>query len=291
MSLKANNRRGFTLVELLVVMAIIGILIAMLLPAVQAAREAARRLQCANNLAQISLAIQNYEAAYEVLPPGSTEPKGPIVNVPQGYHMGWLVALLPYLEEQTAYRHIDFSKGVYANENGPVARLRIKTFRCPSDPGVSTGPAQSNYAGCHHDVEAPIDVTNNGVLFLNSAIGSVQIPDGRTHTLFVSEKLQETGDLGWMSGTRATLRNGGGSPNALRGRGGVAPTPQVLAAAPGATANTQLVVGGFASYHPGGVNVALGDGSIRFISASIAPQVFQQLADRADGKLLSGGTY
>lgn len=289
-------RTGFTLVELLVVMAIIGILIALLLPAVQAAREAARRMQCANNLCQIGLALQNYEAAHETLPTGSTEPSGPIVNKPQGYHMGWLVYLLPYVEEQTAYKRIDFSKGVYAAENSPVANHHIKVFTCPSDPGSYSGPAQSNYAGCYHDVEAPIDVTNNGVLFLNSAVADIDIPDGRTHTLFVSEKVRESGDLGWMSGTRATLRNPsiwgkwrpGRATMIASGTLEVA-SEEVAEGATGPATDPALVVGGFASWHPGGMNCLFGDGSVRFMSENTPPTLLQQLANRADGQLMNSG--
>ena len=91
---------AFTLVELLVVIAIIGILIALLLPAVQAAREAARRANCVNNLAQIGVALQSYQSAHLSLPPGTVEPKGPIYNVPQGNHIGWMTQILPYIEEQ-----------------------------------------------------------------------------------------------------------------------------------------------------------------------------------------------
>ena len=86
-----NRSNGFTLIELLVVIAIIAILIALLLPAVQQAREAARRTQCKNNLCQIALAVHNYDMSFEMLSPGTINLTGPIKNVPEGYHMGWLV--------------------------------------------------------------------------------------------------------------------------------------------------------------------------------------------------------
>ena len=96
-------RRGFTLIELLVVIAIIAILIALLLPAVQNSREAARRSQCRNNLAQITLACLNYEMAWESLPAGSINADGPIESTPDGYHVSWTVLLLPHMDQTPLY--------------------------------------------------------------------------------------------------------------------------------------------------------------------------------------------
>ena len=182
--------RGFTLVELLVVIAIIGILIALLLPAVQAAREAARRIQCTNNLAQLGLALQNYDGAHETLPPGVVNPDGPIRNTPQGYHMSWLVQLLPYVEEQVTFKYVDFAVGAYHKNNEEVLRTEVATFACPSDPRRYSAAERwtSNYAGCHHDVEAPIDADNHGVFFLNSDVHSRDISDGATQTIFLGDE-------------------------------------------------------------------------------------------------------
>ncbi|NUQ66624.1 MAG: DUF1559 domain-containing protein [Pirellulales bacterium] len=288
--MKKQSTAGFTLVELLVVIAIIGILIALLLPAVQAAREAARRIQCSNNLVQLGIALQNYESAYGVLPPGTINPTGPIRNEPIGHHMGWLVQVLPYIEENVTFRHVDFSKSVYSKENTPVRKIRISTLLCPSDPGDGIqGVAPANYAGCHHDVEAPIAADNHGVFYLNSAVSSEEIPDGRTHTLFVGEKVVSQDDLGWMSGTRATLRNTGSLVNAtgpvLYGQAAEEETRDEVGP-DGKKTDPVLEVGGFSSWHPGGAQFLFGDGSMRFVSETISVEVFQQLGHRADGKLL-----
>src|SRR5688500_5557706 len=170
-----HRRTAFTLVELLVVIAIIGVLVAILLPGIQAAREAARRSGCSANLMQLGMAVHGYESAHGVLPSGVTNPAGPIRNQAVGQHISWLVRLLPYLEEEVAYRHIDLEAGVYHRSNRAVRSLSIGVFTCPSDQIWGTA---TSYAGCHHDVEAPIDADNNGAFFLNSRLRMKDISDG-----------------------------------------------------------------------------------------------------------------
>ncbi len=130
----------------------------------------------------------------------------------------------------------------------------------------------SSYAGCHHDVEAPIDVKNHGVFFLNSRITRDDITDGTSFTIFFGEKKIQDDDLGWLSGTRATLRNTGAAINATAGSQGD-------------------LVGGFGSYHPGGGNFAFGDGRVRFISERIDPGVYRRLGHRSDGDLIGGDAF
>lgn len=280
-----KKRHGFTLVELLVVIAIIGILVALLLPAVQAAREAARRLQCSNNLSQMALAVQNYEGAFRVYPPGTVDESGPIASVAQGYHHNWVSQILPYIEQSVTYRHIDFDAGVYDDKNAEVRRVNISVLHCPSDYSEDRSIGHSNYAGCHHDVEAPIDVSNHGIFFLNSAIRYSQILDGTTNTLFLGEKvLADKNDLGWMSGTRATLRNTGEPINFdlshLLGR-----FDDDLQTVDPARQSPQFV-GGFSSRHPAMMMAAFGDGHVGPITDRIKPEVLQQYGHRADGKLV-----
>jgi prepilin-type N-terminal cleavage/methylation domain-containing protein/prepilin-type processing-associated H-X9-DG protein len=312
---------AFTLVELLVVIAIIGILIALLLPAVQAAREAARRAQCMNNVSQLILAIHNYEMAHEVFPAGVVNAKGPILNQPQGYAIGWVARILPYIEQKNAFRSLDFSVGAYAPKNRPVRVLTFSTLICPSDPTPLQG--RTSYAGCHNSIEAPIDTNNNGVLILNRFLRYEDLEDGASQTIFLGEKitLQSDNDLGWLSGTRATLRNTGSRINTGMRSPKAGPAPWLEEPAEGVTAagnggdesagsaaaeaepagqddaggkapiKQLLIVGGFGSYHPGGAHFAMGDGSVRYLSDSISLPVLQQLGDRADGKLLDGDQY
>jgi prepilin-type N-terminal cleavage/methylation domain-containing protein len=203
---RLHGDRGFTLVELLVVIAIIGILIGLLLPAVQAAREAARRMSCGNNLVQLGVALHNYEMAHRCLPPGTVNDKGPIVHLPIGFHHSWIVQILPMIEEQVAYRTMDHRQSIYAPANVAARSHSISLLRCPSDP--TNGPF-TNYAGVHDSREVPIDVNNNGVLILNRCIAFEDISDGTSYTLCVGEKLIDSSELGWSSGTRASLRNMG----------------------------------------------------------------------------------
>ncbi len=318
----ALNRRprpstGFTLIELLVVIAIIAVLIALLLPAVQAAREAARRCQCVNNLMQIGIAAKNYENAFETLPSGVVNPTGPIQNTPSGYHFNWLTQLLPYLDEKPVYRHLDFKVGVYQPENGTTRAILMRVLLCPSSAGPERSaptnatpspwgePALTSYAACHNDVEAPIDVTNKGVFFLNSRIRYEDIEDGSSSTIFFGEKMTELSELGWASGTRATLRNTGfavngiakvfSAPLAADSEEITTGNPKAKAAAGAGSTRTGEAppdpVGGFSSRHPGGANFGFGDGSVKFLKNTINPQVFQLLGNRADGNLISADRY
>jgi prepilin-type N-terminal cleavage/methylation domain-containing protein/prepilin-type processing-associated H-X9-DG protein len=165
-----EERTGFTLIELLVVIAIIGVLIALLLPAVQAAREAARRAQCVNNLKQIGVALHNYINAVGVFPPGYVSAVNPTVTdacnqdaenqhgVDLGTGWAWGSMLLPYLEQQPVYNAINFSLSVAYRQNDTASLTPLSVFLCPSDPGPSVVPVfedppdpnnPGSYAGTH----------------------------------------------------------------------------------------------------------------------------------------------
>ena len=139
--------QGFTLVELLVVIAIIGILVGLLLPAVQAARDAARRCQCANNVCQLILAVHNHEFSFERFPAGTINATGPIRNEPIGQHISWVVQILPYLEKNSLKKGA--THGQYATTLAPIEQSAINLYFCPSRRGDAKqgGRALMDYAG------------------------------------------------------------------------------------------------------------------------------------------------
>jgi prepilin-type N-terminal cleavage/methylation domain-containing protein len=290
-------RRGFTLIELLMVVMIIAVLIALLLPAVQSSREAARATHCRNNLFQLGLAIGSYTSTHRAFPPGVVNDKGPIANLPKGYHMGWAAQILPFLEQGNAYRHIDFRRGVYAGENSTVFASVIGVFLCASD----WRPGPLSYMGCHHDVEAPIDSDNHGVLYLNSRIRYDDITDGPSCTILLGEA-RATASLGWASGTRASLRNMGHALNAPDPL--LAPRPArwyssaVNPNQPGEVETLVLggllprnYVGGFSSWHPVGVNFLRCDGSAVVLKPTIDQRVLQRLGHRCDGEIIGDDEF
>lgn len=306
--------RGFTLVELLVVIAIIGILIAMLLPAIQSARETARRNACSNNLMQLILATSSYTQAQQVFPPGVTDhTQSEIINLPVGEHLSWTVLVMPYLDEAVVYHNVDFSKSVYDPTNALAMEHRVSVLQCPSSAIEQVAGhylrAVSDYVGSYHDVEAPIRADNNGVLFLNSGIALNDITDGLRYTIVLGEKITTNFDLGWMSGTRATLRNAGhpplGSTPMMNHRTDLATTidpylglelggliwdsdnglEQMRERLP-PEANGGLFVGGFGSYHSSGCNFAFADGSVQMFAFNVDQEVLQKLANRHDGQLV-----
>jgi len=213
--MRTARQRGFTLLEVLVVIAIIGVLVALLLPSVQAAREAARRAQCVNHLGQLILAVHNYESQHGVYPPGTIDAKGPILNAQLGYHHNWVIQILPFIEDRVTWEAIDKRVGVYHPKQVPLLAVPPRLIDCPSSWAPQGNPC---YAGVHNDTEKPIDAADNGVFFLNSKLRIEDVSDGLAHTLFLGEKIPDGWDLHWMSGTRVTLRNAGSGINALKYR-------------------------------------------------------------------------
>jgi prepilin-type N-terminal cleavage/methylation domain-containing protein/prepilin-type processing-associated H-X9-DG protein len=271
---------AFTLVELLVVIAIIGILIALLLPAVQAAREAAWRMQCSSRLKQLALAMHNYANTHKSFPPGCITD-----GVPQRQQWGWGVFLLPYVEKIPLHRELaPNDRRLVDLLNDPRARVLVQTpiplFRCPSDRtprllekteqirdfdgeapvGTDFFAATSNYIGVTGFWDIA-DLPANGVFFPNSAVDFSQIRDGTSNTFALGER-----DFYCAAGAWAGVRDArGGGP---RGADYVLGRVSIKLNDPRNVGNDRCCEG-FSSPHAGGANFALCDGSVRFINENI----------------------
>jgi prepilin-type processing-associated H-X9-DG protein len=273
------------LLELVGTLAVLLTLAALILPAIGNSREAARRTQCRSNLGQIALALHNYHAAHGVLPPGCVNETGPVKSgTPTDNHFGWAVQILPQIDEANSWRMFDFHRTSYQQTFGALTLPAV--LQCPNAP---TGG--HSYAGCHHDVPAPIDVADNGVLFLNSSIRLRDISDGLAYTLLVGEIHAGMVAGAWYQGTEATLRSAGDAPDADEAGAWSLRAYQEFYAreesAGGASnAGSGLAPTWFGSLHTGGSNFALADGSVRALSARISPDVLRRLGNRHDGKVI-----
>ena len=205
-----------SLVELLVAIGIIGVLVSLLLPAVQAAREATRRIQCQNNLKQIGLAIQNYESAYRTMPPGCLQWR-PFRGDPKLKNFAWSALILPNMEETNLHRLIDFNYAFDHPANQNAGRTSIPTYQCPSVPFRITQRGRTDYGGLYGQRITVQSETDNGVLIYNRPIRYREVRDGLTNTMIVSE---DTGgsDGEWINGNNVFEQSGGiNDPNAWIG--------------------------------------------------------------------------
>ncbi len=195
-----STRRGFTLIELLVVIAIIAVLISLLLPAVQQAREAARRAQCSNNLKQLGLAVHNYLSYNNVFPPHDVYPTSALLS--QGWTFSWTMQILPQLDQQTMYNSLNFSTGIWDGTNTTVGYVQVASLLCPSD-GSNTRPnapwGTLNYVGNYGGpgviaLGTGTIVPNNGTTlgtFSNfGPVGVEGVTDGTSSTALFSERLR-----------------------------------------------------------------------------------------------------
>jgi len=183
-----RRRHAFTLVELLVVIAIIGILIGMLLPAVQAVRAAARKTACMNQLRQLGLANLNYESSFMHFPPGITDDDNDHQNA---LHSGF-VFLLPYIEQNNLYNRIDLTSAWTASENQFLGEESVPMFSCPESPsfvdqdGGVPGQA-TDYAFSKGNDAFLNDAAPSGMFGINSEVGFGQIADGSSNTFLLGE--------------------------------------------------------------------------------------------------------
>lgn len=329
-------RLGLTLVELIVALAIIGILIALLLPAIQAAREAARRTQCANNLKQMALAMLMYESANAQFPASSTQKElsatapapGSSNKDGKGAGFSFLVAVLPYLEQQALYEKVNFKSWPYdgSDDHKLVAAVRMIVYRCPSDAGPNfaqapeypkdsqaianyTGIGATHAASLYRTEKEPIGGKKhpNGVVYPGSWTTMADIRDGVSNTIMLCETREQV-YAAWFDGTTAsvvTLAQQSG-PKFKRSEADgrpFFPEAGVLTALnfgdpkaepakvylPGADHSGRENWGfGPSSGHPKIVNHAICDGSVRTFSDNLDPAVYMALTTRAGNETIGG---
>ena len=308
-------RAGFTLVELLVVIAIIGILIALLLPAVQAAREAARRMQCGNNLKQLDLAVHNYHAAMNTLPFAASH----------WGHGGWVKMTLPYVEQTALADKWDETVLYHVQPNLDICRVQIATHICPSDrrtrsswAGIAYKMANFNYAVNLGNTSVYRVSPLNGVTFRGApfhyeespatdieAFNFASITDGTSNTLMLAEVRQAPDSIGQDS-THKDLRGliwyghhagittheapntsvpdyvqNFWCPEPARAAAIGMPCQHESGQATGATPKNLFA----RSNHPGGVHVALCDGAVRFVADTIDLTTWRRLGSSQDGEV------
>ncbi|RMF40892.1 MAG: DUF1559 domain-containing protein [Planctomycetota bacterium] len=311
--LVASRPAGFTLVELLVVIAIIGILVGLLLPAVQAAREAARRIQCANNLKQLGLALHNYHSAHRMFPAGHMETgwDGPSYR----HQFSWLTYLLPYLEQSNVYNLIEFSKidlRRSANENPAfmvAGSVDIPVFICPSDPTGRVDPdwAPTNYLGNQGITCSSRGPRSNGVFGHDSWTKIRDIIDGTSNTIASAEVLKGDFDVNTIRDNYIFIRRAanaddiatcqvfppnrsdlagvwlGGPPQYNMFSTNRAPNDRRFDCVSPHHGCTNFAA---RSQHTGGIQSILADGSVHFISENINLQVYHALGTRNGGEVV-----
>ncbi len=297
-----RQHHAFTLVEILVVIAIIGILIALLLPAVQSARNAARRMSCGNNVRQLAIALLNHESAIRRFPPGSR-----LRTVDKRVGWSWRVKVLSYIEQTQLYEQIDPQPDGSVSSFSPFRSMRLSAFVCPSAPIQEEGPTVRQYShyasisgagkGGHRMILENTscgDSDTDGIMYPNSRTRMKHIRDGTTKTLLIGERTYVFRD--WISGatkdggTQPTMICSGSSKNIRYPIN--ADTDQFGNyvgdfAAPQETRKILLNDLYFGSDHQGGAQFGYADGSVHFLSDTIDFTVYQDMATKAGGEIIS----
>ena len=239
------------------VMVIVGaVLLALLLPAVQQAREGARRTQSKNNLKQIALALHNFHDVYQGFPAGTY----PNEKLKPEERLSWQAAILPFVEQSALHQSINFDEAWDDESNQKAAEIRVPVYMNPGYPAASVGTAETHYVGIAGlGKDAPMLPANSnraGVFAFNRKTSFRDITDGTSNTMMTSEASGQFGS--WIAGGNATIRSLTTKPyiNGPDGIGGP---------------------------YTGGCQIGLADGSVRFVSENIDPVIFERLSTMADG--------
>jgi prepilin-type N-terminal cleavage/methylation domain-containing protein/prepilin-type processing-associated H-X9-DG protein len=320
---------GFTLVELLVVIAIIGILVSLLLPAVQSAREAARAMQCSNNLKQVALAMLNYESQHRTLPIGVVAT--PRVH-PSGGNAGWpghtaQILTLPYLEQSALADLYDPTGRSLYGDNRTVITTNVPTFNCPSDPNTGDPPRTVAYAGSNVVVSfgtgtlladdagesilsgtgtSAVNWSTDGAFQMEAARAISEFRDGTSNSALLSEvigggdRLNASGEwdarghwgiahMGAFAYTHLNTPNNGARDSLYE----VSSFSRCVEALPElpcvGVTSVDQHHAAARSQHPGGVHVAFADGHVSFINDTIHATTWHHLGAIADGEVITGG--
>ncbi len=265
LQVSTGRRLGATLIELLAVVAITGVLISLLLPALQAAREAARQVSCKSNLRQIGIALHAYHESHKTLPTGCIEWRS-WRSPPSNRQYAWSALLLPFVEQKSLYSSIDFALPFDSPRNAEAARTRLNIYECPTADNRNLIRGQTDYGGLFG--ELMIDREQDDGVFLNErSIRLLEITDGLTNTLAVSEDVGGP-DSEWINGCNVFVQSGGiNDPNAWIGDNEIR------------------------SRHGTGAMVLFVDGRTQWMAQSIDLITLGQFITRAKGEVISGDRY
>lgn len=301
-SLPHSIRRAFTLVELLVVIAIIGVLVGLLLPAVQAVRESSRRSSCGNNLKQVGLGVQTHADAKRKLPQGYASAFD-AAGADTGPGWGWASFILPHLEQATIASRIDTAQPIEAAASSGGRETVIPTFLCPSDAGVkaafAVGPRSaagaltsttckvgpSNYVGCFGVGEPGVD--GDGVFYRGSEVRLRDVTDGLSHTLLAGERSFRDAASTWVGAV--TGANQVPEPTCTMGLQVNNASNFVLGhtgeSYDGPAGATEI--NNFTSVHTGGGMFAFADGHVSYLGSAVNYATYKALSTRAKGENVS----